>query len=150
MVSVTNCLFYKNSAIQTGAAIFAQLRYIIYFGSLTISNTIFDSNQAGTGGAAIMLQSLEGVVENSIFINNRAYFGGAIYFLDLTQGYSNIRFTNCTMDNNTAKQGGFMYSWVGSYEFDGNIFTNNFAKQRGMEIIFICVMVCLIHVKKQI
>jgi CSLREA domain-containing protein len=60
----------NNGASDAGGAIFNGM------GALEVRNSVFDSNEAGGGGAILSLESV--VVQNSTFVNNLAEEGGAI------------------------------------------------------------------------
>jgi len=128
-LTVSNCLFYNNFGFQSGGAIYIAMKSPS--SSVIIRNCIFDSNEAVVTGGALNLQALNGVIEDTIFLNNKAFYGGAIQLLDLSQGYSSVKFKNVSAYNNVAKQGGFLFVWVGNYEIEDSTFSNNFAKARG-------------------
>lgn len=110
--SLTNCLFRKNKNESygdcSGGAIFVEL-----FPAPTFESCRFDGNSAtgpnGRGGAVYTKESSPRFV-NCLFVSNltpAGYgYGGAIY-ASLT---SSPRIENSTMLNNTAFQGGAIYS----------------------------------------
>lgn len=94
--TVSDCTFINNGTLGHGGAIWMM--------SATVSNCIFEDNQAGPShdGGAIWLAG-EGLIDNSTFTGNSAVNGGAVWTV-----YASV--TGCTFIGNTASgNGGGVY-----------------------------------------
>ncbi|PJF29688.1 MAG: hypothetical protein CUN52_07115 [Phototrophicales bacterium] len=119
--NVSNVTFYQGGGFSSMATYNGGAIYTAY-GTLNISNSIFDGNWGGSGGA---IKSYGGTVyvNNSIFRNNSAISnGGAI---DASDG-STLTVTNSVFHNNSAGSGGGIYSaYGGTFSITNSTFTAN-------------------------
>ena len=98
-LDITNAIFTNNSAeTRDGGA-------ILNYGKLTLTNSLFEQNNATWGGA--INTNGETTITNATFTNNTAKFdGGAI-----SNYRSTLTITNATFTNNTAtRDGGAIYN----------------------------------------
>lgn len=139
----SNCSFINNTA-DNGGAIYltggqANDRF---FGCTFINNTA----RNGDGGAIYMDCPVPYYhLKDSIFINNTAIGGngGALcgasgtYYED---GFYGFRSENCIFENNLANDGGAIFLVSGYFDsanrLEGNVFTNNTARNNGGAIYF--------------
>ena len=143
--NVSNCNFSKNFADHGGAI------YVKYYANIIDCN--FDENRASSGGAIICYNGFDACkIKNCYFIKNLAYVrGGAInldYLCDFiylsqcvfignsaqnwggaicTFEYSRIDAAHCDFINNTANNGGALYSSGGTLNYCN--FTGNKASE---------------------
>ena len=110
--TVTNCNFVHNTANCGGA--------VYFLNEGTVTNCIFTNNTADQGGA---IRMGSGTVTNCIFTNNKATgtysLGGAVFFS------SNGEVRNCNFADNSANQGGAIYSNDWYTAADNCIFKRN-------------------------
>lgn len=129
LITVDNCVFNNNFAINWGGAIYADKE-------IRITDSSFYGNSADAAGA-VYASTITQTVSNSEFRNNRDYddggalyiddscslefasckfmfnscsgLGGAIYFNSKS---SQLALTDCTFDSNSAKEGGAVYAHI--------------------------------------
>jgi len=127
---VYNCTFINNSAIGAGGA----LNYNGGSSTLTIDNCVFENNSATTNGGALNLQQNSVTVKNSIFNTNTAKTGGAIYWSGTSGSLMYCNFSdniavtssNVYLSNGAnAVMGNNIY--IGSYASIPEEVTNDFA-----------------------
>jgi predicted outer membrane repeat protein len=96
-LEVINCIFYDNTAEETGGAI------SLTDASPTIVNCEFQDNSAGVNGGAISVYADSSpLIANCAFFGNTAQDGGAID----SDGSSSPVISNCSFTQNTAYFGG--------------------------------------------
>ncbi|WP_407423646.1 Ig-like domain repeat protein [Methanobrevibacter sp.] len=101
LVSVDQCTFKSNYAVNQGGAIYADRE-------IKIKNSCFDDNSAKMAGA-VYADTINEEVSNSVFTNNGASSGdgGAIYI----NSKCDPKFQYCTFENNHADgKGGAIYA----------------------------------------
>ena len=149
-LSISSSLFDSNEAAFGGGAIYIGTR-----NNVSITDCEFVNNKAREGGALYVVSDC--TIRNSIFTNNTATLaGGAIYlYLSIIHGYQNIfngnqarlggaisvsesimTIVSSHYSNNTAGQGGIMYSFLGSIAINHTSFFNNKARYDGGVINF--------------
>ena len=124
-LSVTNCMFYNNSASELGGAI-----GVAYSSTLHITNSSFEYNAVSTGGGAIAGDSNSTLdILNTIFIGNKAYQGGAIQVEHETQ----LVVANCLFQNNFVgySGGAVVASYNTTLSITNSIFVDNEANVMG-------------------
>jgi predicted outer membrane repeat protein len=103
---------------------------LVWYGSPTISNCIFDSNSAYDGGAGLMADSSSPTLTDCTFSNNTTTTGvgagGGAGFQ-----YSTVTLDGCTFDSNTALGGGGVSLYSTSAIFSNCTFTANTASLGG-------------------
>ena len=106
-------LTIQNGKSSSGGGVYAD-------GNITVTNCIFDSNEAPTGGG---LSGSTVTATNCTFKNNEASSsGGGIY------GVSPVTVTDCNFDSNRATNGGGVYGSTIitiNCNFESNLATNN-------------------------
>lgn len=139
---IKNSVFTENYASRYGGVIFNKGN-----SNLTLINTTFKNNNAGTGGVIYNMESAYIFMNNSKFNNNSASSGGVIYSeaskldgynLNFSNNYgtnggciyltstSYINLVNSSFINNSASSGGVMYLngdnylYINSSEFNSN------------------------------
>lgn len=81
---ISNCKFYRNSALVKGGA-------ITWIGNNgIIDSSIFINNTAGVTGGAIYMAGLNNTICRSIFINSTSVIGGEAIYLDRNHKKCNI------------------------------------------------------------
>ncbi|MBQ6511894.1 hypothetical protein [Methanobrevibacter sp.] len=81
---ISNCKFYRNSALVKGGA-------ITWIGNNgIIDSSIFINNTAGVIGGAIYMAGLNNTICRSIFINSTSLIGGEAIYLDRNHKKCNI------------------------------------------------------------
>ena len=129
-VYVDDSYFHDNKAIlgRNGGAIYVDRGYLF------VSNSIFENNTAGDGGAIYLGFPSEATIINSTFINNSATgssnyagSGGAIF----------TRSSNCTIENstfieNSADYGGGVFIDYGAVYIYKSYFENNRVSYSGV------------------
>ncbi|VGO22973.1 hypothetical protein [Pontiella sulfatireligans] len=97
-----NCTFYANSA-DTGGAIMTQNRTTLW-----IEDSIFSSNfSKENGGAAMVEGSTDTRFVNTVFLyNSTEAHGGAVCVWAQNNDRSKIGFSNCTFNENSARESG--------------------------------------------
>ena len=124
-VSIANCTFRNQSALNNGGAIY------INQGTPTIINSSFSENIAIGDGGAIYCNGGDVKLAGNILHNNEAVSGGAIYFQN-----GKARIINNTICNNHASNNGggvYMYSADNS-EIINSIVCSNTANYSGDQI----------------
>ena len=139
----SNCNFINNTA-DNGGAIYLTDGHANdrFFGCTFINNTA----RNGHGGAIYMDCPVPYYdLRDSIFINNTAIGGngGALYGRNSgyhENGFYGFRSENCIFENNLANDGGAIFLVSGYFDstnrLDGNVFTNNTARNNGGAIYF--------------
>ena len=102
--------FYSNYSARGGA--------IYNSGTTTIDNVLFSGNSANSGGALYNIKT--STITNTAFSNNSALYGGAVYGSQITIG-EGVVFNG----NQSASNGGAIYSTGALYISSGVIFTGN-------------------------
>lgn len=122
-VYIDNSYFHDNKAIlgRNGGTIYVDRGY------LYISNSLFEDNFAGDGGAIYLGFPAEALIVNTTFINNTANgssnyggSGGAIFSRS-----SNFTVENSTFIENTADYGGAIFIDYGATNVYRSYFENN-------------------------
>ena len=122
--TLNHCTFINNGASGTGGAIYSS-------SSPTFNNCTFTNNSGFKGGAVASPKSP--TFTNCIFSGNTASnYGGAVY----SSSESELAFMTCTFTNNSAIDGGAIYS-AGFPSFSGCSFTSNCASDNGGAIVAI-------------
>ena len=99
---VENATFANNMARHGGA-----ISTVSFYGTLTVSDSVFKGNSASTGGGAILWNGGTLTISNSAFTNNEAgNYGGAIETLNGLASIENSTFT----DNRASVGGGILVS----------------------------------------
>ena len=137
-ITISNCLFKYNYAVEAGGAISIEDE-----SAPVISDCVFLNNNAGEGGGAINLGCYsddalfdQAIVKNCYFANNKSWYtddtyygGGAVKI----SGYSDALVKNCVfVENSSLSQGGAMI--VSGYAqpfIVNNLFINNSAVHNG-------------------
>lgn len=124
---IDNSRFENNSAAVYGGAIYAA-------STVNVTDSIFRKNSANQGGAIYSSLNTNGIIANSTFDQNTATGkGGALYF-DAISGIqienSGMEIVNSEFTNNSANQGGAIYSYSILNITDSN-FTQNTANADG-------------------
>ena len=139
----SNCNFINNTA-DNGGAIYLTDGHANdrFFGCTFINNTA----RNGHGGAIYMDCPVPYYdLRDSIFINNTAIGGngGALYGRNSgyhENGFYGFRSENCIFENNLANDGGAIFLVSGYFDstnrLEGNVFTNNTARNNGGAIYF--------------
>ena len=100
-----------------------------YYGNLTVTNVVFDANQATTYGGGIYNYYGSLVVSSSTFSNSNASIGGGIMVINAPLTISNSSFMNNAATNWGA---GIFYDAAGSaISITNTTFTNNSANANG-------------------
>ena len=117
---IVDHVIFRSNASSQGAAIFSQ-------GPLTVTNSLFDVNVSGSGGA-IKVSFYDAEISQSTFTNNQATSNdaGALYLLGISNPVT-VNLSHCTFIGNTAARDG------GAIRFDSyvnatitdSIFDNN-------------------------
>lgn len=124
-VSITNCTFIKNRAMEHGGAIFSK------YGLVNISNCSFIENAANEYGGAIYTKLSRFNLTDSYFYNNSAPYGGAILIKD---DNDDTRIDNSIFaDNNASEKGGAIYSKIMEVSSSNCTYINN-TSPRGQDI----------------
>lgn len=137
-LTITNCLFSRNSASWYGGAIHCE------YTSPIIINCTFSNNSAGnSGGALYGIYDCNATVTNCTFSgNSSAILGGAVYFAR----NSYPRIANCTFIANHSETGGAVRCWTYSHAtFVNSILWANAAgtgSQIGLSLSSIDVSFC--------
>ena len=139
----SNCNFINNTA-DNGGAIYLTYGHANdrFFGCTFINNTA----RNGHGGAIYMDCPVPYYdLRDSLFINNTAIGGngGALYGRNSgyhENGFYGFRSENCIFENNLANDGGAIFLVSGYFDsanrLEGNVFTNNTARNNGGAIYF--------------
>ena len=124
--SISNSDFISNTA-GWGAALYSIST------NTTITDTIFDGNDATNQGGAIRINDSNGfIATNCIFTNNTAGGnGGAI-----AGATGNYEFTSSGFDGNSATSGGAIFLDGGDLTIDDSDFNTNISSDRGGAIRF--------------
>ena len=150
-VTIENSTFINNSASLGGAIYFFESdELIIRFcnftsnsvggtaqggainqdkGTLTIENSLFDSNECFTGGA-LFLDNVDCIISYSNFTNNGIVddsWGGAIYLVN----NGTLKIDNSKFDSNKGEYGASIYLINSNLAIDSSEFTNNFVDFAG-------------------
>ncbi len=120
-VTASDCEFENNTAVNGG---------VIYStGNVTASNCEFVDNTAENGGAIHGDLNSDLTVDNSVFkSNNATKLGGAIVAV------GNVTASDCEFKNNTAVNGGVIYS-TSNLTVDNSVFKSNNATKLGGAIV---------------
>lgn len=127
-------LTVKNAIFKTNLSnLYAGAIYSYYNAILDLEDCIFEENDAGQGGAILILQS-ESCIKNSIFNDNTSRgAGGAIFNSD-----ANSKFIGCNFKNNIAQDGGAIKIDSSSkLELSNCNFDNNKATKEGGGAIYL-------------
>ena len=125
--TLTNCQFINNWAKISGGGMET-------YHSITVSNSTFQGNSAGTGGG--MFDQGGSALNNISFISNTAHNGGGggLYCNQLSASgvYNKLTFQN----NNASQIGGGFYGVLVDGNFTNCIFTGNHANESGGALYF--------------
>lgn len=134
-IKIKNCTFEFNESLlqsdimQSGGAI------TLVNSNITISHCIFRYNRALHGGAILISDNADPIIDNCLFHNNFSVYSGAAIALD---NHSHPNFINCTFTENYAlKCGGVFY--IDSYSrpiLNNCILWGNSAIADGEEVFF--------------
>jgi len=121
-VLLNNSYFYKNIAIVHGGGISS------INSTMNINNTKFNNNMVNGGvGASIYSERTNLYVGTSVFKKNSARLGGSICVLD-----EDISFLeNNEFKENTAEEGGAIFTVKSNLYINNNTFNKNYAKKGG-------------------
>ena len=132
-VSITNCTFLNNIVTKVqhvggGGGVCS----FMSTGDVSITNCTFQNNSAtyegvgNSGGGAVLLYGITGSITSSTFEDNSAFYGGAVCWIEvlgdiqsndinvlLHGSTGNTSIAKCIFKNNTATNGGAVFSWVG-------------------------------------
>jgi hypothetical protein len=121
-------LISGNYAMNGGGGIYS-------IGVLTISDTVVAFNGSGDGGGGLYTYGgYDGIVEatNTMFLDNDARsVGGGIL-----NNEGVVTLINPTVSDNTARNGGGIYNYLGSLSLSGGKFTGNQADRKGNDIYY--------------
>ena len=126
-VGITNCAFINNSV----GAIFLEYVSASY---VSITNCTFQNNNGGVG--AVLLEHVltsDVSITNCTFQNNSATYGGGGVWLNVLAG-GDVSITNCTFQNNSATNGGggvLLSLSRGNFSITNCTFQNNSAPNGG-------------------
>jgi hypothetical protein len=99
-ITVENCIFADNSALNFGGAVYA-----VEWSEATFFNCEFRNNSAdqyGLGGAVFAQQASSLTFDGCTFVENQANYGGTLY----ADGSGQMAFTLCLFAENMASYGG--------------------------------------------
>jgi hypothetical protein len=122
-LTVSDAVISNNSAGFNGGGIDVNSDYGTS-SSLSVINSTFSGNSAGSGGA-IFTEFSRMSVTNSTFSKNTANYGGAIFDESITT------ITNSTFSNNTGGSGGAILHDLQTTTIAGSTFSNNSARTGG-------------------
>lgn len=127
-LTVTNCSFVENVAIEGTASEDPTGGAIYNTGSLTVAGSTFSHNAAwGGGGAIYMRQAATLTVTGSVFVDNSGgLYGGALMLSSVsssTLGHATV--TDSTFDGNVAFFGGAINNSLGTLTVRGCTFSGN-------------------------
>ncbi len=117
----SHCIFEYGKAIVNYQPVEGACLEIINSPEILISNSSFQNNFAGYGGAIYCVGS-ELIVQNSVFSDNIAAFSGGAIFADNCEL---VTIESSNFNNNLALQGGALYISGSSPELYENEFTAN-------------------------
>lgn len=100
-------------------------------GTIDITQTRFERNQAGDNGGALDVFYGSATIRDSVFTQNRAIGRGGT--IDVEPG-GTVNITNSTFTNNQAEDAGAIHS-AGILTIDGSLFQNNQATNNGGAIV---------------
>ncbi|WP_458453753.1 hypothetical protein, partial [Methanobrevibacter sp.] len=128
LINFGNATFVNNTAYSSGGAVYIKFNSFEYPEKLfiTFDNVTFANNTAGDGydhdeyGGAVYV-NFDGMnadygllsFDNVTFVNNSAIGEGGAVCIHNKDSNIDVNLTNCTFENNTAHDGGAIYSDVG-------------------------------------
>ncbi|RME93542.1 MAG: hypothetical protein D6766_08010, partial [Verrucomicrobia bacterium] len=129
-VAVAHCRFLGNRAREGGAV------YDFDRSSPRYEDCVFEANEAGFGGAAVLRVGVEAVFDRCRFTGNRAHWRGGALHLDYG---SRVRFVGCSFeDNQSAHHGGAIHACSRASQLENTVavleqcrFVANVAGARG-------------------
>ncbi|MCM1265908.1 MAG: hypothetical protein NC200_06885, partial [Candidatus Gastranaerophilales bacterium] len=130
-VSITKTDFLNNISSGNGAAIFNNS------GNLTITSSIFNSNNSVLGGAVYIqddgldLKRKANISKSKFYGNSATSNGGAVYIDSGNVTLKSNVFGDALNDSNTAKKGGAIYNDGAGTQIISSKFSNNEAEQGG-------------------
>lgn len=83
--------------------------------------------EGGYGGALYCGSCTAVAVTGAVFSSNGARWGGAVAYLSSGEKEEAVVMSGCTVNHNTAADGGGVFSASGYDEVHNSTFTNNFA-----------------------
>jgi len=107
--NINNCSFYNNNCNSTGSSLY------LNGNTTTITNSLFDSNQAGIEGATIYADTYFSI-DRSVFRNNKNFNNE--YSASVIDAANHLMVTNSLFENNT----GISLGAINSY---GDVVANN-------------------------
>lgn len=122
--TITGSTFQSNTTTSGGSGISNS-----YFSHLTISDSTFEGNQAGSGGGVKNEQNSDAVITDVMFAGNTADLGAGIY--NYNHGVMSI--SNVTFNSNSADiNGGGLYNrYISTATIAGTTFYSNSAVSYG-------------------
>jgi len=78
-------------------------------GSLSVIESEFRGNQAGSSGGALLVAAVSAVLDGCRFVENSAVSGGAVMFLGASTTALELNAFNCLFAGNVATNGGALY-----------------------------------------
>ena len=109
--------------------------WIILNGGLTITNSLFENNEAQLAGIYSMGQKYPALIENSTFINNTASTGrGGVMECRKNTTVNNCTFIENKVTNSAGREGGVFYNTGENLNIQSCIFINNTATGNGSVI----------------
>ena len=134
-IILSHCSFSNNTAKYGGAIAFI-MTAIPRKIQLNLTHCQFTANRAVKGGAIALLSCYNVTFENSSFLRNWAEMdGGAVYINEIVTHYSyrpcKVMFSVCTFIDNSALNGGGIYSMATKVDLDNSDFISNSACNGG-------------------
>lgn len=132
---IDGCYFELNSSNTVGGAISA-IEDSLDLSFLTLRNSIFNFNIAGTQGGALNISNADAIIESCVFTNNNALadgIGGAISLNSSTGGASDdlqVQITNSTIADNLGDLVAGIASWTDGIATSTLAVQNNIFAQR--------------------
>jgi Right handed beta helix region len=128
-VTLENSLVSDNTATNEGGGICS-------IGVLTISDTVVENNYASdVGGGVYIYGGYDGslAAANLTISHNAARTGGGGLFNDQAV---EVMLTDPIVSDNTARNGGGIYNYLGPFSLSGGEFTGNQADRKGNDIYY--------------
>eukprot|EP01121_Diplochlamys_sp_Union-15-3_P004466 TRINITY_DN1465_c0_g1_i1.p1 TRINITY_DN1465_c0_g1~~TRINITY_DN1465_c0_g1_i1.p1 ORF type:complete len:529 (-),score=92.87 TRINITY_DN1465_c0_g1_i1:83-1486(-) len=130
-IVIDNCVFSNCYSVENGGAVYSYIET----GNISVSNCSFTNCNSVNGGGLYVADdrkntaNLASHISESIFDQNSASNqGGGIY---LASGSASWVLSGITLNNNTASDGGGLYSDIGHLNISKSLVTNNQALEFG-------------------